>query len=67
MCSVWAICMSNEQTDKWLHGPTHPACRYDAADVASHVYRQLAADGYQGLPIHNIYRDEVQAGLDCPH
>ena len=42
---------------------TRPACRYDAADVASHVYRQLAADGYQGLPIHNIYRDEVQAGL----
>ena len=44
-----------------------PARRYDAADVASHVYRQLAADGYQGLPIHNNYRDEVQAGLDCPH
>lgn len=43
-----------------LH-PANYVRRYDAADVASHVYRQLANDGYQGLPIHNLYRDEVQA------
>eukprot|EP00887_Chlorella_sp_A99_P006107 scaffold22.g6107.t1 len=35
--------------------------RYDNADVVAHVYRQLAADGYAGAPIHNLYRDELAA------
>ncbi|KAI3424745.1 hypothetical protein D9Q98_008134 [Chlorella vulgaris] len=34
--------------------------RYDNADLVAHVYRQLAEQGYQGVPIHNLYRDEVQ-------
>ncbi|PSC76135.1 TPR and ankyrin repeat-containing 1-like isoform A [Micractinium conductrix] len=34
--------------------------RYDNADVVAHVYRHLASSGYQGVPIHSLYRDEVQ-------
>lgn len=30
--------------------------RYDNADLVAHVYRQLAEQGYQGVPIHNLYR-----------
>ena len=30
-------------------------------DVVAHVYRQLEAEGgYRGVPIHELYRDEVQ-------
>ncbi len=35
-------------------------CRYDNADVVAHIYRQLAAEGYRGVPTSNLYRDEVQ-------
>jgi hypothetical protein len=35
-------------------------CRYDRQDMVSHMFRQLAAGGYQGTPIHAMFRDEVQ-------
>jgi hypothetical protein len=34
--------------------------RYDIMDMVAHVYRGLKRDGYLGVPIHNLYRDEVQ-------
>ena len=33
--------------------------RYDLCDLLAHVYRQLREGGYDGVPIHSIYRDEV--------
>jgi hypothetical protein len=35
---------------------TLTSCRYDNPDVVAHVYRQLAEQGYCGVPIHNLYR-----------
>jgi hypothetical protein len=29
-------------------------------DLLFHIYRSLKGSGYQGVPIHNITRDEVQ-------
>ncbi|DBB04235.1 TPA: hypothetical protein ACH3X1_013259 [Trebouxia sp. C0004] len=34
--------------------------RYDHMDLLFHIYRSLKGSGYQGVPIHNITRDEVQ-------
>lgn len=30
--------------------------RFDNADVVGHIYRQLARQGYAGIPIHNLFR-----------
>ena len=38
------------QRYKKIHG------RYDNPDVVSHVYRQLAEQGYHGVTIHSLYR-----------
>ena len=35
-------------------------CRYDHMDLLFHIFRSLQLSGYQGVPIHNITRDEVQ-------
>lgn len=35
-------------------------CRYDHLDLLFHIFRSLKLSGYQGVPIHNITRDEVQ-------
>lgn len=32
------------------------APRFDNADVVAHIYRQLAREGYTGIPIHNLFR-----------
>ncbi len=29
-------------------------------DLLFHIYHSLKTNGYQGVPIHNITRDEVQ-------
>ena len=29
-------------------------------DLLFHIYQSLKTNGYQGVPIHNITRDEVQ-------
>jgi hypothetical protein len=63
--TVYLLCVEASRLTSGCTAHIRPARRYDVADVASHVYRQLAADGYQGLTIHNIYRDEVQARLPC--
>ncbi|KAL0051259.1 hypothetical protein WJX82_004398 [Trebouxia sp. C0006] len=34
--------------------------RYDHMDLLFHIYHSLKTNGYQGVPIHNITRDEVQ-------
>ncbi|KAL0040884.1 hypothetical protein WJX79_008605 [Trebouxia sp. C0005] len=34
--------------------------RYDHMDLLFHIYRSLKGSGYQGVPIHNMTRDEVQ-------
>lgn len=34
--------------------------RYDHMDLLFHIFRSLKLSGYQGVPIHNITRDEVQ-------
>ncbi|KXZ49100.1 hypothetical protein GPECTOR_23g31 [Gonium pectorale] len=34
--------------------------RYDLLDVVGHVYRELTVGGYNGTPVHALYRDEVQ-------
>lgn len=36
------------------------ARRYDAMDLVAHLYRQLRTDGYRGVAVHALYRDEVQ-------
>jgi superfamily I DNA/RNA helicase len=34
---------------------------FDKMDVVHHIYRQLKAQGgYKGVPIHNVFVDEVQ-------
>lgn len=33
---------------------------WDRADLAAHLYRQLAGGGYRGAAFEAIYRDEVQ-------
>jgi hypothetical protein len=33
---------------------------YDNMDLVAHVYGGVKRDGYLGVPIHNLYRDEVQ-------
>ena len=35
-------------------------CRYDHLDMLFHIFSSLKVSGYQGVPIHNITRDEVQ-------
>ena len=57
---------------QWEHPRTAFLCctsacarRYDNADVVAHLYRHLAAEGYRGVPIQNLYRDEVQVGAAC--
>lgn len=40
------------------------ACRYDLCDLLAHLYRQLHGGGYEGVPIHAIYRDEA-SGEGC--
>ena len=37
-------------------------CRYDLCDLLAHLYRQLHNGGYEGVPIHAIYRDEASGG-----
>lgn len=32
------------------------APRFDNADVVAHIYRQLAREGYSGIPIHSLFR-----------
>ena len=34
--------------------------RYDRMDLVASVYRRLAVHGYQGVPVHALFRDEVQ-------
>lgn len=34
--------------------------RYDDGDLLAHLHRHLAAEGYRGVPLHALYRDEVQ-------
>jgi hypothetical protein len=33
---------------------------YDVPELVAHIYVQLVRDGYQGVPITHVYRDEVQ-------
>ena len=35
-------------------------CRYDHLDLLLHIFHSLKLNGYQGVPLHNITRDEVQ-------
>lgn len=35
-------------------------CRYDQLDLLFHIFHSLKLNGYQGVPLHNITRDEVQ-------
>ena len=35
-------------------------CRYDHLDLLFHIFCSLKLNGYQGVPLHNITRDEVQ-------
>jgi len=34
--------------------------RYDNLDLVGHIYRSLADEGYRGICVHGIFRDEVQ-------
>lgn len=34
--------------------------RYDRMDLVGSVYRRLVVHGYQGAPVHALFRDEVQ-------
>lgn len=33
---------------------------FDNMDLVSHIHRALRAQGYRGVPVHDLYRDEVQ-------
>jgi hypothetical protein len=33
---------------------------WDRCDLAAHLYQQLVGEGYQGVPLDGVYRDEVQ-------
>lgn len=33
---------------------------YDNLDLIGHIYRKLMVEGYRGIPIHRLFRDEVQ-------
>jgi hypothetical protein len=38
--------------------------RYDTMDLVSSIYRRLALQGFNGTPIHALFRDEVQVCTD---
>ena len=41
--------------------------RYDNGDAVAQLYRQLAQQGYRGVPIHSLYRQApCRAGLPAP-
>jgi hypothetical protein len=33
---------------------------YDRADIVQHIFKQLKGQRWPGVPIHLLYRDEVQ-------
>lgn len=33
---------------------------FDTCDLIHYIYQRINSDGYKGIPIHHIVRDEVQ-------